>query len=84
MDFTVSIVVHGHLTRGEFSLNLDVDLPTGLTVITGSNGSGKTTFLRLIAGLAALDSGDLLLNGSLVDRDGQARFLFPRPTAMSP
>jgi ABC-type multidrug transport system ATPase subunit len=39
---------------------LDVELDTGgFLVVTGANGAGKTTFLRLCAGLAAPTSGSV-------------------------
>jgi ABC-2 type transport system ATP-binding protein len=37
-------------------VDLDAD-PGSLTVVTGSNGSGKTSLLRVIGGLLAADSG---------------------------
>ena len=44
---------------------LDLDLERGsFLVVTGANGSGKTTFLRLVAGLAAPTGGVLDVDAS--------------------
>jgi len=43
-----------------------------ITFITGENGSGKTTFAKLLCGLYGAEAGELLLNDQLVetgDRD---------------
>ncbi len=45
--------------------NLAIDVLTinpGITTIMGANGSGKTTFLKLCAGIAVPDSGTLLID----------------------
>jgi energy-coupling factor transport system ATP-binding protein len=45
--------------------NLAIDTLTinpGITTIIGANGSGKTTFLKLCAGIAVPDSGTLLID----------------------
>ena len=45
--------------------NLAIDALTikpGITTIIGANGSGKTTFLKLCAGIALPDSGTLLID----------------------
>jgi molybdate transport system ATP-binding protein len=40
------------LERPDFALNVDLDLPsTGITVLYGASGSGKTSLLRCVAGL---------------------------------
>lgn len=53
---------------GEFRLEASVDAPDGSTVaIVGPSGAGKTTLLRAIAGLLALDGGQVRLDGTLID-----------------
>ena len=47
-----------------FVLDIDVRLPGhGVTAIFGASGSGKTTFLRSIAGLQSVVRGELTING---------------------
>ena len=36
---------------------------SGLILLTGRNGSGKTTILRMIAGQVSIQSGSIVLNG---------------------
>jgi ABC-type multidrug transport system ATPase subunit len=49
---------------------LDLDLPPGtLAVVAGRNGVGKTTLLRIVAGLIRPDAGTVSLGGSSPDRD---------------
>jgi sulfate transport system ATP-binding protein len=44
--------------------NIDVDLPTGqLTALLGPSGGGKSTLLRIIAGLESADSGTVTIEG---------------------
>jgi putative pyoverdin transport system ATP-binding/permease protein len=47
---------------------LDFTLQKGdLVFVTGGNGSGKSTFLRVLAGLYPPDSGEITLDGNRVD-----------------
>lgn len=47
---------------------IDFTLRSGeLVVIMGGNGSGKSTFLKVLAGLYRPDSGRILLNGEHID-----------------
>ena len=54
--------------RAHFTLHADVSVASQeVLAITGSNGSGKTTALLLIAGLLSISSGRIELDGQLCD-----------------
>jgi putative ATP-binding cassette transporter len=49
---------------------LDFSLHKGeLVYITGGNGSGKSTFLKVLAGLYAPDAGEIKLDGKLITNE---------------
>ena len=55
---------------GVFCLDLELTLPTGISVIFGASGSGKSTLLNLLAGMVQPDSGKIQNNGlCLFDSD---------------
>jgi heme exporter protein A len=57
-------------------LGLDLDVPEGeFLLVTGPNGVGKTTLLRLLAGLASPSEGEL----EVVAERGQIGFLAHEP-----
>jgi heme ABC exporter ATP-binding subunit CcmA len=47
--------------------------PGAVACLTGGNGAGKTTLLAMLAGVAAPDSGHVLLAGRRLDIDHAAR-----------
>ncbi len=55
--------------EGGFTVGpLDLEIERGEVIfITGGNGSGKTTMMKLLSGLYLPDQGHLLLDGRLVD-----------------
>jgi heme exporter protein A len=60
-------------TRGGRRLfsNLSFDVAAGgLLEVRGANGSGKTSLLRIVCGLAAPDAGDISWNGSALGELG--------------
>jgi molybdate transport system ATP-binding protein len=71
-----SITISGQMQRGDLSLQLDLSLEAGLTMITGANGAGKTGLLRLIAGLERLDAGRLAIDRHTMD-DAARTFVPP-------
>ena len=66
----VRIEVRGVARREDFSLRLDVAISEERTAVIGPNGVGKTTLLRLIAGLEHLESGEIIIDGQVVDNAG--------------
>jgi ABC-2 type transport system ATP-binding protein len=46
--------------------------PGEIVLLVGANGCGKSTTLRLLAGLAAADAGRIIVNGRRVDLDRHA------------
>jgi molybdate transport system ATP-binding protein len=66
------------VSRGEFLLRADVTATPGEVVaLLGPNGAGKTTLLRAAAGLLAVDSGTVLLDGTVLDDPGRGVFVPP-------
>lgn len=54
----------------DVSLKIDADVKT--LVLIGPSGGGKSTMLRVLAGLEQPDSGMVMLGGSVVDYDNEA------------
>jgi molybdate transport system ATP-binding protein len=63
----VSLTVDARARVGEFHLDARFTLPSGLTVLFGPSGAGKTRLLRLIAGLDTPRDGRIGLDGEVFD-----------------
>ena len=63
----MSVVLKGSVRQGRLILDLDIDIGDEVVGISGANGIGKTTFLRVMAGLLPLDVGILQVNGNVLD-----------------
>src|SRR5215204_2126500 len=67
----------GTIALDDFSFRVDAEPPT-ITAIVGESGSGKTTLARLLLGLAAPTSGEVLYRGQnlqSLSREERRRFL---------
>jgi molybdate transport system ATP-binding protein len=60
-QFAVSIEAH-IVKRLPFSLDIDLRAESGITVLLGPSGAGKTLTLNCIAGFAKPDEGRILIN----------------------
>ena len=70
-----AISVTGAVTRGTLTLDIDLTLDPGVHVVVGPNGCGKTTLLRVLAGLERLDSGVVCFGDDPVDHRAAATFV---------
>ena len=79
------LVIHGRVRRGELDLLVDMAIGDGITALIGANGAGKTSLLRVIAGLDALDEGRVLLDGMGLDEPSTETFVpaEERPVALA-
>ncbi len=63
-----------HFSRGQgsetFSVGpIDLTIRAGETIfLTGGNGSGKTTFIKMLTGLYPADSGEIMVDGKPVSK----------------
>ncbi len=64
--------------RGGFLLDARLSAPgAGVTALFGRSGSGKTTILRLVAGLVKPSDGYLEVNGEVIQDSAKGIFLAP-------
>jgi molybdate transport system ATP-binding protein len=50
-------------TLRDYTLDADIESDSGVSVLMGSNGSGKTTVLNLVAGITSPDLGSIEVSG---------------------
>jgi molybdate transport system ATP-binding protein len=62
MTLTVSI----RHALGDFSLDLAFETGTGITALFGRSGSGKTSLIKILAGLTRPDAGVIRLEGEAI------------------
>lgn len=94
-NVTKSFLSAGKLQRALGGVSFDSEFPHVLALI-GPSGGGKSTLLRILAGLTAPDTGEVRINGALLPMDErelrgyrsrlgvvfQAYNLFPHMTAL--
>ena len=66
------------LRLGTLDLHANLDVAPGeVLALLGPNGAGKSTVLRCMAGLAAIDAGQITLDGTVLDDPAAGVFVEP-------
>jgi Cu-processing system ATP-binding protein len=66
--------IHKAFKKQEVLKGIDTKVNSkGITVVLGPNGSGKTTMLKSILGLVIPDSGDIIIDGKVVNGQWEYR-----------
>ena len=60
-----------------FDLDVDADLPAGVSVLFGPSGSGKTTVINAVAGLIRPDQGRIVVDGWVLTDTASRRHIAP-------
>lgn len=63
----MTLNLSGTVCLGSFTLRTEIAAENEIIAITGANGVGKTTLLRLLAGIINLTTGSLLIDGVTYD-----------------
>jgi molybdate transport system ATP-binding protein len=61
LEIRITRAIHGTRGAPPFTLDVDIAVPPGVTVLFGPSGSGKTTVLQAIAGIGRPDRGRIAL-----------------------
>ena len=74
----MTLQVRGMTRVGDFTLDIDIEVGSETVAIVGDNGVGKTTLLRVVAGLQPLVAGQVRLGESVLDDPTSKRFVGPQ------
>ncbi len=74
----MSLRVQGVTRVVDFTLDIDIEVGSETVAIVGDNGVGKTTLLRVVAGLQPLVTGQAVLGGSSLDDPAGGVFVDPQ------
>lgn len=74
----MTIAARGSVRVGGFTLDVDVTVGAETVAVVGDNGVGKTTLLKVLAGVLALESGRVTLDDETIDDPAAGIFVPPQ------
>lgn len=74
----MTLRVQGLTRVGNFTLDIDITVGVETVAVVGDNGVGKTTLLRVVAGLQPLLTGSVQLADTVFDSPEKGEFIEPR------
>lgn len=74
----MTLRVQGLTRVGNFTLDIDITIGAETVAVVGDNGVGKTTLLRVVAGLQPLLTGSVQLADTVFDSPEKREFIEPR------
>ncbi|MBN8571943.1 MAG: ATP-binding cassette domain-containing protein, partial [Ignavibacteria bacterium] len=66
MHIKLNNITYSHADKEKLFSNLSLSVSDNKTALIGDNGTGKTTLLKIIAGEANPDSGNIIREGNIV------------------
>lgn len=74
----MTLAVQGVTKVGEFMLDIDIVVESETVAVVGDNGVGKTTLLKVVAGLQRLVAGTARLGQIVLDEPSRSTFVLPQ------
>ena len=71
----MTLLLVGSVSLGTFELACNLEIDSGALGVEGANGIGKTTLLRVVAGLTPLTDGTLTVDGVVYDDPSRGIFV---------
>jgi len=79
----MTLRLDGSVSLGTFTLKCEITAGNEIIAITGSNGVGKTTLLRVLAGLIKLNTGSLVIDDLVYDDATTDEFIYAHQRQVS-
>jgi molybdate transport system ATP-binding protein len=76
VDLFVRLRFQRHVQQSTFTLDVDLEVPSGITILFGPSGAGKSTVLDCIAGLLRPSNAKIALGNEIL-QDSERRIFLP-------
>lgn len=84
MKLDLAFVKVLNFQKSSFTLDFKLKLDCQILALMGASGSGKSMFLKCLAGLEHVDKGHIILNDIMLEKDGKGIAIQKRNLALVP